>query len=242
MNERPIAIALSAAALLAGCASEPPPPVTPAEPPPKPWEAQALAGPYAAVADFCKTLPPGACEERDDVILAIGEVKKPQAAKDGTPVQVVTVASNDGKTQRAHLLIKRGTELFALPPAQAYDPKDGQRHLVAVRSFSGESSGLFVLTHHAETSSGSGDSTRQEMTARQAHCRIAKDAPVACALFDTERSVATGQNLTTVTDQTAEVLVLPGGEGRVRVTAHPQSGAEALKGLAAPGEYRITFP
>ena len=243
MNRRAFDLAVSAAALLTGCAaSEPPPPEIPAEPPAKPWKAEALQGPFAAVADFCKALNTAACEERDDVIVAIGEAKKPQPTKDGGTLQLVTVASNDGTTQRAHLLLKRNAELFALPPAQEYDPKDGKRRFVTVRSFKAEDSGLFVLTWGTEVSSGQGDGARQEMTARQAYCRVAKDFPIACALFDTERSVATGASLTTVTEETAEVIVMPAANGRVTVMAHGQSGATGLKGLAAPGEYRIAFP
>jgi hypothetical protein len=226
---------------LAACGAEQTVVEAPAETPPKPWKAEPLAGPFPSVADFCKTLAAPTCEERDDTAVAIGDSKKPLPTKDGGAVQLVTVTSSDGKMRRAHLLLKRGTELFALPPAQEYDPSDGKRRAVTVRSFA-EVRGLFVLSYGAEATSGDGDSIRQEMSARQALCQVAKDFPIACALFETERSVATGAGLTTVPEETAEVLVAPGDGGRVTVTAHSQSGPKALEGLAAPGEYRIAFP
>jgi hypothetical protein len=240
MSQRPWTLLLSAA-LLSACGGEQTIPETPAEAPPKPWKAEVLPGPFATVADFCKTLAAATCEERADLVIAIGDSKKPLTTKDGSTLALVTIASSDGKTQRAHLLFKRNAELFALPPAQEYDPKDGKRRAVTVRSFA-EGQGLFVLTWGTEVTSGDGDTTRQEMTARQAHCRVAKDFPIACALFDTERSVATGASLTTVAEETAEVLVMPGPGGRVTLTAHAQSNAKALEGLAGPGEYRIAFP
>lgn len=235
-------LVLVAAALFAGCAAEQPPALTPANAPPKPWDAELLRGPFPAVADFCKATGAAACEERSDSIVAIGESKAPQRTKDGATVQLVTVVTGDGKVQRAHLLLKRDTELFALPAAQEYDPNDGGRHIVTVRSAAVDAQGLFALTYGTETTSGAGDTARQEMTARQAFCRVAKDFPIACALFETERSLAMGAGPTPVPELTAEVLVMPGADGQVSVTAHGQSGAEGLKLLAAPGEYKIAFP
>lgn len=236
------ALAFAIISQVLGCSQEVLPPVVAAESPPKLWEAEALLGPFASTQDYCKTISgSAACEARDDLLIALGDTKKPQTARDGSTIQLVTLMSNDGTTQRAHLLIQRNSELFALPVAQQYDPKDGKRRAVTVRSFS-EVSGLFTLVYGAETASGDGESAAQEITARQAICRVSKDLPPACAFFDTERSVAKGASWTAVPEQTAEVIVLPAEGGRVTVTAHAQSGEEALKGLAAPGQYQITFP
>lgn len=239
MNHRSFAWLLPVAALLAGCDGQETP-TTPAEPPPGPWQADVLKGPYLAVADFCKTLNAPACEERTDVIVAMMDSRKPITTKDGV-IQLLTVASNDGKAQRAHLLFKRDAEIFALPTADEYDPKDGKRHVAQVRSLR-EDQGLIVMLYQTEVSSGEGATARMEVHARQAHCRIAKDFPIACALFDTEHAVTATDALTTVPEQTAEVFVLSAAGGRVTVMAHGQSGSEALKLLAAPGEYQIAFP
>lgn len=239
MSRRLFACSLAVAALVAACDGQETP-VTPAEPPPKPWKADALRGPFASVSDFCKTLKAPACEERTDVITSLGDVRKPIPTKDGV-LQLLTVASNDGKAQRAHLLLKRDADIFALPPVDEYDPRDGKRHVVQVRSLKQES-GLLVMTFQAELSYGNGPTAHLEVHARQAYCRVAKDYPIACALFDTEHAVTETENLTTVPEKTAEVFVLLGGDGRVTVTPHGQSGAEGLKLLAAPGEYQIAFP
>lgn len=237
---RPLWLACSLLALSAGCGGGQEEAASPAEPPAKPWKADALQGPYSGVDGFCKATGAPACEERTDVILAVGDARKEIASKDG-PIQLLTVASNDGTTQRVHLLIRRGTEIFAMPPVYEYNPNDGARHIVAVRSFK-EDAGLFVLTYQSEKSSGAGDAARQEVHARQAYCRVVKDLPVACAVLDTEHGVNLKESLESVAEETAEVLVLPQGQGRVSVTAHPRSGAAGMKHVAEPGEYKLTFP
>lgn len=242
MVRRSLVLAIVSAALFTGCAAEQTPVEPPANAPPRPWDAEFLRGPFPAVADFCKATAAAACEERSDSIVAIGESKQQQRTKDGATVQLVTVVTSDGKMQRAHLLLKREAELFALPPAQEYDPNDGGRHILTIRSAAVDAHGLFALTYGTETTSGTGDTARQEMTARQVFCRVAKDFPPACAFFETERSLAMGAGPTPVPELTAEVLVVPGADGQVSVTAHGQSGAEGLKLLSAPGEYKIAFP
>jgi hypothetical protein len=242
MSIQAVAVGVFCVVMAAGCSSEAPPPELPTESPPKPWKAENLQGPFAAVADFCKALGAPACEERADLVVAIGDAGRPLADKDGLTVQLVTVASNDGKAQRVHLLLKRNTEMFALPPAHEYDARDGKKHTVTVRSLKGNTElGLVVLVYGTEAASGEGESARQETAARQAFCRVAKDFPVACALFETERGVATGASLSPVSEESAEVVVIPAG-GKLKLTAHAQSGQEALKLLAAPGEYVIAFP
>ncbi|MEZ4298974.1 MAG: hypothetical protein R3B70_28755 [Polyangiaceae bacterium] len=238
----PATLLLAGALSLAACDGDMPPPATPADPPAKPWPAEVLKGPYASVADFCTSLgSPPACEERDDVILALPDAKTARKTTDGSDLQLLTVASNDGLKQRAHLLFKRNTDIFALPVAHEYDPKDGARHFTTVRTLKAEAS-LFILTYGTEKTTGDGATQRQEVTAKQAYCRVAKDFPIACALFDTETGVNTGPDLKSDDSLTAEVFILPAADGNISITAHGRSGPEGLKLLAPPGDYKITFP
>jgi hypothetical protein len=236
-------LTLGLGASLAACGSDPPPVTATAPPPPKPWEAQLLQGPFQGAAGFCQHLAAPTCEEQDDVIVVHPANRQPRTAKDGSTFRLLTVASGDPKTRRAHLLLERNTEVFALPPVTSYDPNDGKRREIVARSMEpDERSGLLQIVFSIETTSGEGPAKRRELRARQALCRTNKDFPVACALFETEHLVTTGDDLKEDPEQTAEVLLFPAEGGRVLLKPHGQSGPEGLKVLSAPGEYKISFP
>lgn len=240
-----LALFLSTSMSLLGCGpAQEPAAGTPSPPPaPKPWKGEHLAGPFEGVAGFCGSLGVATCEERDDAVIALPGVREAKKGRDGSVVSLLTVTSGDGKLRRVHLLLRRNAEVFALPAVAEYDLSDGKRHEITARSLDlHERSELVVLAFSHETTSGEAGAKQRETRARQAHCRVDRDFPVACALFDTEVLVSAGDELREVPEQTAEVLVIPRERGAVTLTAHGQSAPEPLKLLSAPGEYQITFP
>ncbi len=164
-------LTLGLASSLAACGSDPPPVTAPGPPPLKPWEAQLLQGPFQGAAGFCQKLAAPTCEEQDDVIVVHPANRQPRTAKDGSTFRLLTVASGDGKTRRAHLLLERNTEVFALPPVTSHDPNDGKRREIVARSMEpDERSGLLSLVFSIETTSGEGSLRSGESSARVRPC------------------------------------------------------------------------
>jgi hypothetical protein len=174
-------------ASLIGCSSTPTPAAP--EPPPIVLEGKPLAGPFASVADWCKTLNADACEERKDIVLpAMG---KPFTTRSGVALETVTAAYRAGSKQGGVTFLKRGAELFPLPPIIEYDPTDKGKHLASIFFFGqdgGEDPDLITITHNVlHTSKASGvPADAEDLEYLSDLCSVKRGKPIACVRVTTE--------------------------------------------------------
>jgi hypothetical protein len=235
--------AIAAAALLSACDATPPPksPETAA----KPLEGKAAAGPFASVEAWCKTLKATDCQARDDIVAHI--TLAPLTTRSGVKVEIVTAAWRDEATQRGVVLLKRGDELFALPPAIEYDPNDGKKHEATVASLQHFESEDASLVHVVTTATHPAKGAKRPDTTetREVHdlCTVEAGKPIRCARVvsgvvrewpdatQAEQSSASTVLLIEGLVMTIAIVVPRGPEGEALV---PQ--------VIQPGEYALQFP
>lgn len=171
-----------------GCGGATPPPAAP-EAARQVLEAKPLEGPYASVEAWCKKVGTPACEPRTDIVNPV--MNKPFRTRSGVDLEVATAASSDGKVQRGFTLIKRGADLFPLPPVIEYDPNDGKRHFASIFQFAQDSDvdpDIFVVAHlvtHPSTAPGAKSDAEDSVRINDI-CSAKPGKPIACVRVTTE--------------------------------------------------------
>jgi hypothetical protein len=238
-----LALLASSLAPLLACSSTPAP-ATP-EAPAIVLEGKPLGGPFASVADWCKTLNADACEERKDIVLpAMG---KPMTTRSGVALEVVTAAYRVGSRQAGVTLLKRGAELFPLPPVIEYDPTDKGQHIASIfvfKQYDEEDPDLITITHNVlRPSKASGvPAGAEDLEYLSDLCSVKQGKPIACVRVTTEVSrswpgakdeeVAGAQTLLMIRGLSFESRVIPTG------APAPDLTGKLLKN----GNYTLKFP
>jgi hypothetical protein len=179
---------LLAVFLQAVACSSTPAPATP-EPPATVLQGKPLSGPLASVSEWCKTLAADACEERKDVISP--SMGKPLKTRSGVALETVTTAYRAGPRQIGVTLLRRGAELFPLPPVIEYDPSDKAQHLASIfafKQYGEEDPDLITITHNViHPTKASGAPAGAEDTEYLSDlCSVKPGKPIACVRITTE--------------------------------------------------------
>jgi hypothetical protein len=225
------------------CTSTPAPAAP--EPPATVLQGKPLSGPFASVSDWCKTLAADACEERKDVISP--SMGKPLKTRSGVALEAVTAAYRSGSRQLGVTLLRRGAELFPLPPVIEYDPTDKAQHLASIfvfKQYDEEDPDLITLTHNViHPSKASGVPAGAEDTDYLTDlCSVKQGKPIACVRVTTEvgrswpgaadKEVAGAQTLLVIRGLRVESRLIQTG------APAPDLAARLLKN----GNYVLQFP
>lgn len=227
-----------------GACSSTPAPTTP-EAPATALEGKPLSGPFASVAAWCKTINAEACEERKDIVSPV--MGKPLTTRSGVALETTTAAYRAGSRQVGVTLLRRGAELFPLPPIIEYDPTDKAQHLASIfvfKQYDQEDPDLITITHNViHPSKASGVPAGTEDTEYLSDlCSVKQGKPIACVRVTTEvgRSWPGAKDTEVSAAQTLLMIRGLSFESRIIDTGAP---APELTGrLLKNGNYTLKFP
>ncbi len=215
-----------------------------AEKAPVPLVATVLDGPFASTEEFCKKLNAGVCEERSDVVTLIGH--DPLATKSGVSITALTMASRDKSAQRGHVLLKRGAELFALPPILEYNPDDGGKHEASVNFepvFDDEPPYLVKITYMVwQLQKGGGPSDTRDYFSGKDICSVAAGKPIACVRVKTTRALHNVDAKKGELPGVENVVTIKGLDVSTIVLDQGPPSKEFRSEILADGHYKQVFP
>lgn len=229
---------------LIGCAATTPPSTSP-EAPAVVLQGKPLSGPFASVADWCKTVNADACEERKDIVSPV--MGKPMKTRSGVALETTTAAYRTGSKQVGVTFLKRGAELYLLPPIIEYDPGDKQEHLASIFSFKQydtEDPDLVTIVHNVTHPSKASDApaSAQEMGYLADLCLVKPGPPIACVRVTREAARFWPEGKASEMPGAQALLTIRGLRIENRVIESGKPSPDITGRVLKEGNYELKFP
>ena len=235
--------ALCVCGVLSACGSAVPDPSPVADINLKPaLEATKLLGPFADVAAFCTQLGHPACEEDSRTIMAISKTRELKTLGSGGQVQLLTVASRDASAQYAHVLMRRGDQLWALAPLLSYDASDQRREEISVMRFEVDEKQDTLVNLRLNLGLEQEPGGETEIEERAYYCQLKEGVTPSCVMIKEVTVRVASLSDVKILEQASIMAILQAGP-QLEVMSMPVEDESASRKatLLEAGVYPISF-